>query len=78
MDGLDHITGAIVHESLRIHRGVGPGLLESVYEAVLAGVLIRRGFLVQRQAVIASSMTAYCSTRAFARIWRPSNVSSSS
>ena len=52
MDGLDDITGAIVHQSLRIHRDVGPGLLESVYEALLAGALERRGLLVERQAVI--------------------------
>ena len=32
---LDDITGAIVDAALRIHRDLGPGLLESVYEAVL-------------------------------------------
>jgi iron complex transport system substrate-binding protein len=49
---LDDITGAIVHESLGIHRNLGPGLLESVYGAVLAGVLARRGLFVERQIVI--------------------------
>jgi iron complex transport system substrate-binding protein len=33
----------------RIHDGLGPGLLESVYEAVLAQSLSRRGLSVQRQ-----------------------------
>lgn len=33
----------------RIHTGLGPGLLESVYEAVLARELARRGLRVQRQ-----------------------------
>ena len=46
---LDDITGAIVDASLRIHRELGPGLLESVYEAVLARALEERGFQVDRQ-----------------------------
>lgn len=49
---LDEITGVIVDASLRIHRDLGPGLLESVYEALLAGALQRRGVLVERQAHI--------------------------
>jgi iron complex transport system substrate-binding protein len=46
---LDDITGAIVDESVRIHRDLGPGLLESVYEVVLARALVRRGLTVERQ-----------------------------
>lgn len=38
--------------SLRIHRDLGPGLLESVYEAVLARALDKRGFHVERQQAI--------------------------
>ena len=49
MRELDDITGAIVDASVRIHRDLGPGLLESVYEAVLARVLEQRGFQVERQ-----------------------------
>jgi iron complex transport system substrate-binding protein len=49
MRELDDITGAIVDASLRVHRDLGPGLLESVYEAVLARALERRGFRVERQ-----------------------------
>ena len=49
---LDDITGAILDASLKIHRELGPGLLESVYEAVLARALERRGFKVERQKVI--------------------------
>lgn len=49
MGDLDDITGAIVDASLRIHRDLGPGLLESVYEVVLARALERRGFHVERQ-----------------------------
>lgn len=49
---LDEITGAIIEESLKIHRELGPGLLESVYEVLLARALERRGFHVERQKVI--------------------------
>jgi iron complex transport system substrate-binding protein len=49
MRELDDITGAIVDASLRIHRDLGPGLLESVYEAVLARALLARGIPVERQ-----------------------------
>ena len=52
MRELDDITGGIVDASLRIHRDLGPGLLESVYEAVLAQALMRRGFRVERQKTI--------------------------
>jgi GxxExxY protein len=46
---LDDITGMIIDDSIRIHRELGPGLLESVYEVVLAKSLERRGFKVERQ-----------------------------
>ena len=48
MPELDEITGAIVDASLKIHRDLGPGLLESVYGAVLARLLERRGLHVER------------------------------
>ncbi|MBL8892437.1 MAG: GxxExxY protein [Planctomycetaceae bacterium] len=46
---LDEITGIVIEESIRIHKELGPGLLESVYEAVLARALMRRGLRVERQ-----------------------------
>jgi len=46
---LDEVTGIIIDESMRIHRELGPALLESVYEAVLAKALERRGLRVERQ-----------------------------
>ncbi len=49
MQELDDITGAIVDASVKIHMELGPGLLESVYEAVLARSLEKRGFKVERQ-----------------------------
>ncbi len=47
---IDEITGEIVDAALKIHRLLGPGLLESVYEVVLARELERRGLRVERQA----------------------------
>ena len=49
MHDLDDITGAVIHAAMRIHRELGPGLLESVYEALLARALVRQGFEVARQ-----------------------------
>jgi GxxExxY protein len=49
---LDEITDAVVGASIRIHRDLGPGLLESVYEVVLASALERRGLRVARQRAI--------------------------
>ena len=46
---LDDITGTIIDASMRLHDRLGPGLLESVYEIILASVLERRGLDVQRQ-----------------------------
>ena len=49
---LDDITGAIIDAAVNIHIALGPGLLESVYEVVLARALERRGLSVERQKVI--------------------------
>ena len=49
MKELDEITGAIAVTSLKIHTELGPGLLESVYEMVLARALENLGFQVERQ-----------------------------
>jgi len=46
---IDEITGQIVDAAYKLHSGLGPGLLESVYELVLARELERRGFGVERQ-----------------------------
>lgn len=37
----------------RIHRDLGPGLLESAYETLLAAGLSRRGVAVERQVILA-------------------------
>ena len=47
--GGDHLSGIVVDECVAIHRDLGPGLFENVYEAVLAGRLEARGLKVARQ-----------------------------
>src|SRR5436190_14653592 len=49
MRELDDITETTIDAAIQIHIDLGPGLLESVYEAVLARALERRGFRVERQ-----------------------------
>jgi GxxExxY protein len=49
MKELDDITGEIVDAAVKIHKGLGPGLLESVYEIVLAKALEKRGLKIERQ-----------------------------
>lgn len=49
MRDLDKITGEIIDASIKLHQDLGPGLLESVYEAVLEKVLIQKGLKVERQ-----------------------------
>ena len=46
---VEEISGIAVDHGLRIHRELGPGLLESVYETVLAASLMRAGLKVERQ-----------------------------
>lgn len=49
MHALDDVTGAVIDAAMRIHRRLGPGLLESVYEVVLAKELQRRKLRAERQ-----------------------------
>ena len=49
MRDIDEVTGAIVDAAVRIHRDLGPGLFESVYEAILARAIEEKGLLVERQ-----------------------------
>ncbi len=52
MKDIDEITGNIVDAAYKIHTGLGPGLLVSVYEAVLGRELEKRGLVVERQKII--------------------------
>ena len=43
------MAAIVVDAALQLHRDLGPGLLESVYEAVLAKILEQRGLQIERQ-----------------------------
>jgi GxxExxY protein len=49
---INEITGIIIEESIIIHKDIGPGLLESVYEELLFYRLTKRGLKVKRQVPI--------------------------
>ena len=45
----NEIGTIIIDTSIKIHKELGPGLLESVYELILAYELEKKGLIVQRQ-----------------------------
>lgn len=49
---INDITAEILDASIEVHSSLGPGLLESVYEEVLAYELGVRGMMVERQVPI--------------------------
>ena len=49
MNSLDSIASGIVDAAFKVHKELGPGLLESAYEACLEHALKQRGFEVERQ-----------------------------
>ncbi|WP_417067897.1 GxxExxY protein [Niveibacterium terrae] len=49
---LNEISGTIIDAAIAIHKDLGPGLLESVYEQVRAKQLQKRGLLVERQRAV--------------------------
>jgi GxxExxY protein len=48
-DKLDSITRRIIGAAIEVHRRLGPGLLESAYEACLAYELRELGFRIEQQ-----------------------------
>lgn len=45
----ERVFGSVYDAGLKLHRELGPGLLESVYETVLAARLVKLGLKVERQ-----------------------------
>jgi GxxExxY protein len=45
----NEIGHRVLEAAMSVHRGLGPGLLESVYEAVLSRELEKRGLSTERQ-----------------------------
>ena len=54
-DDLERAARIVVACSYDIHRELGPGLLESAYEALLAEVVRQAGLSVERQVSVAMS-----------------------
>lgn len=46
---LNEITGKIIEFSIKVHKGLGPGMLEGAYEICLMHELVKHGFKVERQ-----------------------------
>jgi GxxExxY protein len=52
MEDHNYLARIIVDTAFHIHHRIGPGLLESVYEAILFDELIRRELVVERQKAV--------------------------
>ena len=46
---LNEITGKIIEFSIKVHKSLGPGMLEGAYEICLTHELVKHGFKVERQ-----------------------------
>jgi iron complex transport system substrate-binding protein len=64
-DELERATRIVVDCGYQIHRDLGPGLLESAYEALLAGATRQAGLSVQRQVPITMSYKGVVVDNAF-------------
>ena len=49
---INDVTGQIIDAAMKVHSALGPGLLESAYEACLAHELKKKGLNVQTQVVL--------------------------
>ncbi len=46
---INDLTGEIINAAIKVHKVMGPGFFESVYEEVLTYELTKRGFKAERQ-----------------------------
>lgn len=51
-EGKDPLTSEIMSAAIEVHKTLGPGLLESVYETCLCHELSLRGVLFERQKIL--------------------------
>ncbi len=49
LDEIESLARLVVNAGFELHRDIGPGLLESAYEALMASLLTEEGCSVQRQ-----------------------------
>lgn len=52
MESTDQVTEAVIGAAIEVHRELGPGFLEGVYERALCAELRRRGVEIQTQVVL--------------------------
>jgi GxxExxY protein len=50
---VEDVSAIVVDAAYHLHRDLGPGLLESVYEAILARMLEKQGLRVEHQKAVA-------------------------
>jgi GxxExxY protein len=50
--GLNQVSEKIIGSAIKVHKVLGPGLLESTYETCLQHELIKIGFSVERQKLL--------------------------
>lgn len=55
IDCPDEVTGKVLDAATRVHRELGPGLLESVYESALAIEMMAMGLRFERQVEVPAS-----------------------
>ncbi|WP_366810756.1 GxxExxY protein [Sphingomonas sp.] len=65
MQDLEAIAANVVDAALHLHRDLGPGLLESVYETILAAKLARLGHRVSCQLPISIEYDGLTFSKAF-------------
>lgn len=65
MADVEALSAIVVDHALRIHRALGPGLLESVYETVLAKSLESVGIKAERQKPVSFSFEGLMFADAF-------------
>ena len=49
---LETVSGRVIGAAIQVHRNLGPGLLESAYEACLAYEMSKRGIPFERQVAL--------------------------
>lgn len=52
MSGIEELATRTIQCGFEIHQDLGPGLLESCYEVLLAAMLARAGLAVERQKIV--------------------------
>ncbi|HEX6039278.1 GxxExxY protein [Longimicrobium sp.] len=65
MRDVNQVTGEIVDASYRLHTRLGPGLMEQVYQALLAKSLQERGLKVEVERVVSFELDGMRFDRAF-------------